>query len=144
MSTGLSDYNAKKSQKVSRKNVYADLDLNFRLHPNTGDVKPLVDIDAVKNAVKNLLLTNYGDRPFHPEVGSNVTALLFEPCDEFTAQNVKSEIKLCLDTHEPRITAVAIETIADANNNRFAVTIGFTVLFSPIVQQIEFYLERLR
>jgi len=93
MSSALSDYNKTKSSRLSRRNSYSDLDLNFRLHPNTSDIKPLTDLDAVKNSVTNLLLTNFGDRPFQPQVGSNITALLFEPADEFTAQSLKIEIK---------------------------------------------------
>ena len=60
MSSALSDYNKTKSSRLSRRNSYSDLDLNFRLHPNTSDIKPLTDLDAVKNSVTNLLLTNFG------------------------------------------------------------------------------------
>ena len=89
MSLELSDYNTKKASNVARVSTFSDLDLRFRRHPNTSDIKPLTDIEAVKNALRNLLLTNSGDRPFHPEIGSGVTRLLFEPGDPYTAIAIK-------------------------------------------------------
>ena len=55
---------------------YRDLPLSFIKHPGTGDVRPLNDINAVKQSVKNLILTNYGERPFAPRIGGNVTKYL--------------------------------------------------------------------
>ena len=144
MSSALSDYNKTKSSRLSRRNSYSDLDLNFRLHPNTSDIKPLTDLDAVKNSVTNLLLTNFGDRPFQPQVGTNITALLFEPADEFTAQSLKIEIKSCLERFEPRANGVKVQVLNDEDRNRYAVTVGFNVLFSNNAEEINFYLERLR
>lgn len=144
MSSSLSDYTAKKSIKQAHKSTYADLDLNLKLHPNTSDVKPLLDLNAVKNAIKNLLMTNYGDRPFQPSVGSNITGLLFEPSDSFTSQGLQLEIKHCLEKFESRISGVRVEVLDDSDNNRYAVTVGFNVLFSNNDEEINFYLERLR
>ena len=144
MSSALSDYNKTKSSRLSRRNSYSDLDLNFRLHPNTSDIKPLTDLDAVKNSVTNLLLTNFGDRPFQPQVGSNITALLFEPADEFTAQSLKIEIKSSIERFEPRVNGVKVQVLNDEDRNRYAVTVGFNVLFSNNAEEINFYLERLR
>jgi len=144
MSSALSDYNKTKSSRLSRRNSYSDLDLNFRLHPNTSDIKPLTDLDAVKNSVTNLLLTNFGDRPFQPQVGTNITALLFEPADEFTAQSLKIEIKSSIERFEPRVNGVKVQVLNDEDRNRYAVTVGFNVLFSNNAEEINFYLERLR
>ena len=144
MSSALSDYNKTKSSRLSRRNSYSDLDLNFRLHPNTSDIKPLTDLDAVKNSVTNLLLTNFGDRPFQPQVGTNITALLFEPADEFTAQSLKIEIKSSIERFEPRANGVKVQVLNDEDRNRYAVTVGFNVLFSNNAEEINFYLERLR
>ena len=146
MSKALSDENLKsRNSRVSRSDVYADLDLNFRRHPNTADVRPLKDLDAVKNSVKNLLLTNYGDRPFQPGVGSNITSLLFEPADAFTANALRDEIKTCLERYEPRLSNVTVQTLIDDDRNAYEVTVGFTVRYDERSQQeISFYLERLR
>lgn len=143
--SGLSDENTKTiNSKLKRISPYADLNLNFKRHPNTADVKPLKDIDAVKNAVKNLLLTNFGDRPFQPEVGSNITSLLFEPADIFTALSLKQEIKLCLEKFEPRVNGITVEVLNDEDRNAYFVTVAFNVLFDNKNQEISFYLERLR
>ena len=69
------------SQSTSKKRVnriYSDLDLDFTRNPVTSDVVKLTDVEAVKRSVKNLIQTNHYERPFHPEIGSDVRALLFE------------------------------------------------------------------
>ena len=62
------------STNVAITRTYRDIPLSFQKHPGTGDVRPLKDIDAVKQSVKNLILTNFGDRPFQFDIGSNVTS----------------------------------------------------------------------
>ena len=113
-------------------------------NPGTKDVSPLIDLNAVKNAVKNLILTNHGDRPFRPDIGSNVAKLLFEPADEFTAATLKDEIKLCVERFEPRINEVSVLILNNAERNSYQVTIGFNVIASTQRKEIAFYLERLR
>ena len=144
MSSQLSDYNTKKSSNVARNTVFSDLDLRFRRHPNTSDIRPLTDIEAIKNAVKNLLLTNSGDRPFHPEIGSGITDLLFENADPYVANVLKENIKLVLTRFEPRISNIAIEINDDPDNNAYFVQLTFNATNSQLPQEVGFYLERLR
>ena len=108
-----SDYNTsgKSPSNVAGAILYSDLDL--RMIPNgVGDIAPVTDIDAVKNAVRNLVLSNYHDRPHQPFLGSNIRALLFEPVDSFTASLLKLEIERVLVDHEPRVNAIAV-TVTD-------------------------------
>jgi hypothetical protein len=67
-----------KSKNVAIKEAYSDLDLLFKAHPISGDVTVKTDADAVKRAVKNIVLTNYYERPFKPSLGGNIRGLLFE------------------------------------------------------------------
>ena len=78
-----SDYNTsgKKASVVSSGRLYSDLDLSLTLHPIFHDIMPLTDTDAVINAVRNLISTNFHERPFQPVLGSNLSNLLFEPAD---------------------------------------------------------------
>jgi phage baseplate assembly protein W len=145
MSNVLSDYNSSTatSGNVAKKNMYSDLDLSFIVHPILKDIRPLLDLDAVKNSVKNIVLTSFYDRPFHPEVGSGVRALLFEPASIFTALSIKDEINRCLGLYEPRINSVTIQISDDIDNNAYAITIGFVVLYDQ-QEEVQFYLNRLR
>ena len=147
MSTKASDFNSNtiKSKVVATAaDLFTDLDLSFKETQGTKDISPLRDLDAVTNSVKNLLQTNYGERPFQLEVGSNITSLLFEPVDEFTAAALKEEISLCLARYEPRITNVTVLTAALPEQNAFQCTVGFNVITSDLDQEISFYLERFR
>ena len=142
----ISDFNSStvKSKQIAQNRVYADFDLKMVNHPGTKDIIPLFDLNAVKNAVKNLLLTNYGDRPFRPDIGSNVSSILFEQADEFTAASLRDEIKLCLERFEPRINQVTVVILDNADRNAYQVTVGFNVIASDERKEIAFYLERLR
>ena len=143
MSRRLSDFN--ESKTIARQEVYADLPLFFPgTNRNTKDISSVKDLDAVKHAVKNLILTNFDERPFHPEIGSNVTALLFEPSDTFTSNAIKEEILYVLKKYEPRTQGHTVEVIDNSERNAYEVTIGFNVIFSPEREEINFYLQRLR
>ena len=83
---------------VSRKKGYRDLDLSLKRHPLTGKINTLKDDAAVKNAVKNLVLTNFFERPFQPSLGANLRGLLFEPADGVTRLASVSYTHLTLPT----------------------------------------------
>ena len=143
MSIALSDINPAPT-KVAR-SLYKDFPMFFTgVHPVKLDISAVKDLDAVKHAVKNLILTNFNERPFHPEIGSNVTALLFEPADTFTANAIKDEILHVLKTYEPRTSGHTVEVTDNSERNSYEITIGFNVIFSPKREEINFYLQRLR
>ena len=144
MSTALSDINPAPN-KVAQPNLYTDFPIFFtRIHPTKKDISAVKDLEAVKHSVKNLVLTNFNERPFHPEIGSNVTALLFEPADVFTANAIKEEILYVLKKYEPRTNGHTVEVIDNSERNAYEITIGFNVIFSPKREEINFYLQRLR
>ena len=153
MATALSDFNSKGNfgdYKVAaqvskdKKNLYSDLNLFFQKNPNTLDISPLRDIDAVRQSVKNLVLTNFFERPFHPELGSNVTALLFEPADQFTGIAIRDEIQRVVEEFEPRVNNVVVQVFADIDANRYQVSVFFNVVFTNVEQEVTFNLQRLR
>jgi phage baseplate assembly protein W len=120
------------------------LNLNFIKNGNTNDINPLRDIDAVKQAVKNLVLTNLFERPFHPEIGGNVTSKLFEPADKFTAIEIRDEIREVLKIFEPRVTGVRVQVFDNSDANAYVVNIGFTVINLQLETEVSFNLQRLR
>lgn len=144
MGYNLSDYNRDGASIIARKYLYRDLPLAFMAHPTSGDVRPLTDIDAVKQSVKNLVMTNFLERPFAPNLGSNVTSLLFEPMDGFTAMAMKGEIVRVLTEHESRINGVMVDINDESDRNAYHVTIEFNVVFAQDRQDVNFYLERTR
>tara|TARA_R110000764_G_scaffold174029_1_gene260600 strand:- start:104 stop:550 length:447 start_codon:yes stop_codon:yes gene_type:complete len=144
------DYNKKttgqfdKSSNISKVGVYSDLDLFFTKHPILNDITPLRDIDAVKQAVVNLVLTNFYERPFHPEIGGNVSTKLFEPADRFTASEIRDEIKEVLKNYEPRVNGVNVAVYDQSDANAYTVTIAFNVIFLQAETEVTFNLQRLR
>ena len=133
-----------KSVLVSRTQPYSDLDLSLALHPDFHDIVPLSDTDAVKNSVKNLILTNFNERPFNRTLGSNIRALLFEPADKFTISALRQYINLVLKQHEPRIDSVTIQIQDNSDQNRYDVTIGFRVISIDVEVDTYVYLIRIR
>tara|TARA_B110000902_G_C13960639_1_gene457262 strand:- start:68 stop:514 length:447 start_codon:yes stop_codon:yes gene_type:complete len=144
------DYNKKttgqfdKSSNISKVGTYSDLDLSFTKHPILKDITPLRDIDAVKQAVVNLVLTNFYERPFHPEIGGNVSTKLFEPADRFTASEIRDEIKEVLKNYEPRVNGVNVAVYDQSDANAYTVTIAFNVIFLQAETEVTFNLQRLR
>lgn len=123
---------------------FKDLDLNFTIHPIKKDLNRTIGPMAVVNSIKNLILTNYYERPFQPEIGSNVRRLLFENLDNITATTLKNEIERTIANYEPRAVVKAINVTADFDNNGFRVYLEFFIVNQtrPIV--INFLLERIR
>ena len=98
------NYDATNTNNSLRANrIYKDLDLNFGRNPVTNDVNKLTDVEAVKRSVRNLINTNHYERPFHPEIGSDVRAMLFEPMTPLTALNLQRKVGEVLNNFEPRI-----------------------------------------
>jgi phage baseplate assembly protein W len=82
---------------------FKDLDLNFTIHPVKKDINTHKNEYAITNAVKNLILTNHYERPFQPEIGSNIRRLLFENVDSITGAQIEREITETIDNFEPRV-----------------------------------------
>jgi phage baseplate assembly protein W len=146
MSSVLSDYNpvSGSAKVVARKTIYADLNTLLYVHPVLNDVRPVTDIEAVKNSVKNLVLSSRYDRPFHPELGCRITEMLFENASPFTAMAIRQEIEQVLAEHEPRINEVSVEILDDLDRNSYLVNISFNVIYDNRGAEISFYLNRLR
>jgi hypothetical protein len=125
-------------------NRYVDLDLTFKKHPVKNDLVLSVDDKAVVRSVRNLILTNHYERPFHPEIGSNVRKMLFEPISPLTANYLQREIEDTIRNFEPRvrIQQVLVQTAPDSN--AYSAIISFFINNNTAPTTINFVLQRLR
>ena len=130
------------SKRASR--IYKDLDLNFGRNVVTNDVNKLTDVEAVKRSVRNLINTNHYERAFHPEIGSDVRSMLFEPMTPLTALNLQRKVAEVLNNFEPRINLQQVLASPDLDRNSYALKILFYVVGSNQPVEVETFLERLR
>lgn len=133
----------RKSAVVSQRKPYSDLDVSLA-RDVTNDIAPLKDIEAVKAAVKNLVLTSFGERPFQPNLGSAIKSLLFEPADRISIAVLRKSIVDVLRKNEPHIDSITIEVKDESENNRYVIDLGFRVISLNQEVDISFYLQRVR
>lgn len=124
---------------------YRDLDLDFSPHPVTGKLLPLVDVDAVKRSVRNLVLTNNYERPFRPEIGANITAILFNPgLSPITARQLETAIEDVIRSNEKRAELISVKANLDLDRNGFDVEIIFSVKTIAENVSVDMFLKRTR
>ena len=141
----MSNYDASTTNNSKRANrIFKDLDLDFGRNRVTNDVNRLTDVEAVKRSVRNLINTNHYERPFHPEIGSDVRAMLFEPMTPLTALNLQRKVAEVLNNFEPRIDLQQVLANPDIDRNSYTLKIMFYVVGSNQPVEVETFLERLR
>ena len=131
-----------KSTRNSRK--FRDIDLDFTRNAVTNDVNVVEDITAVKRAVKNLVQTNFYERPFQPELGCGIRELLFENFTPMTKVFLERKIEEVLINYEPRVDLQSVQVDDDQDGNRLVVDIYFYVIGVPGPQQVQTFLQRVR
>ena len=134
--------NTNNSKRISR--TFKDLDLDFGLNSVTKDVNRLTDAEAIKRSVRNLINTNNYERPFHPEIGSGIRGLLFEPMTELTTHFMRQRITEMLNEYEPRIFLNKIVCRPDEERNSYFTSITFTIISTQEPVVVETFLERVR
>jgi|TARA_B100000427_G_scaffold306974_1_gene294113 phage baseplate assembly protein W len=129
-----------KNLKVSRS--FQDLANSFAKNPVTKDLVVLKNQNAIKQAMKNLVLTSPGEKLFQSEVGSKVYQLLFEPLDAFTVDTLQDEITNTLRNFEPRVEVISVEITALDDYHELRVDVEYRIVGQPLVQTIDFILQR--
>ena len=130
------------SQRSAR--IYQDLNLDFLQNTATKDIQKITDIEAVKRSVRNLINLNHYEKPFHPEIGSNLRAMLFENMTPQMNALISRQIEELIQNYEPRARLIQVRTIPLFDRNAYAVTINFQVVNSPEPVVVEQLLERIR
>ena len=123
--------------------TYKDLAFSMFANPMNGDIGKSTGATAVKRAIVGILKTNFNERMFQPEFGSNIRALLFEPMNPITEERMKTEIEEAVKRHEPRAQVIGINVEAQEEQNRYLVNILFNVSSEAEPQKLETYFERL-
>lgn len=129
-------------QKVP--DLFADFLTDLTPHPITKDVSRLKNEQAIRQSVKNLVLTNYGERPFQPTIGSNVYRSLFEPNDDFLADSLETSIRQTIVSNEPRVDPLNIRVLSTRDDNYISINIVFFIINSMQPQSIDVILRRVR
>jgi len=131
-----------KSTRNSR--AFRDIDLDFNRNTVTNDVNVVEDIIAIKRSVRNLVQTNFYERPFHPELGCGVRGLLFENFTPLTMIYMKRKIEETLINYEPRISLTSVSVDDDQDKNRLVVDIHFRIIGVEGPQVVSTFLQRIR
>ena len=131
-----------KSTRNSRR--FRDIDLDFNRNAVTNDVNVVEDVIAVKRAVKNLVQTNFYERPFQPELGCGIRELLFEPFTPITKLFLQRKIEEVLINYEPRVNLTSVNVDDDQDRNRLVVDIHFRIIGIDGPQVVSTFLQRIR
>ncbi len=141
----MSRYDATQTNESTRSSkIFKDLNLTFEQNAATKDIQKIKDVEAVKRSVRNLINTNHYEKPFHPEIGSNLRAMLFELMTPQMNHVISKQIENLINNYEPRCNLVQVFTQPRIDRNGYAVQISFRVQNHPDEVIVESFLERLR
>lgn len=143
-SFAVEDKNLSVSTILGTRNVqYKDIDLSFK-NKTSGEIFKKQDAAAVKQAVKNLLLTNYGEKPFNPDFGGDLRSLLFELADNDLEEEIEERVIAAVNRYEPRVGALRVEAIVNPDRNTVYVTATFKIINTQEEVILSIPLARLR
>ena len=141
----MSRYDATQSNESKRSaKIFKDLNLDYQQNSATKDITKITDVEAVKRSVRNLINLNHYEKPFHPEIGSNLRAMLFELITPQMNHVISKQIELLIKNYEPRARLVQVLTKPKFDENGYACQISFYVQNYPDPVIVESFLERLR
>lgn len=123
---------------------YKDIDLAFGCNPITGDVAKKADNNAIKQSLKNIIMTELYTSPFHPDFGSKLYRLLFEPFSTLTNVAIQMEIETSIANYEPRVKVLGVGITDNPEKNSISITIRYTTLNSTLPQTFTFAVYRAR
>ena len=132
------------SQTIQKADIYSDFLTSFNKHPLNGEILVAKNEDSIKQALKNLILTNIGERLFDPYFGSTVSSSLFEPFTPFLIEDVQRSIKVAISNFEDRVNVLDISILNDIDRNAFSVSIIFSLINRPDPIQLDLFLRRVR
>ena len=142
----MAQYDAGSQNNITR-NVrqYTDLDLFFGKKSSNSDIQDITDVKAVKRSIRNLVLLNHYEKPFHPEIASGVRDMLFELMTPVTAQILARKIEDVIQNFEPRARLISVNALPNLDRNEYEVSIEFYVVNQPTeLVDLTIMLERVR
>jgi phage baseplate assembly protein W len=129
--------------------IYKDLNLYFTRNPVTSDVSTVTDVQDIKRAVRNIVLLNPGEKPFHPEIGTGIRGALFENFTPPILQAMRDRIEAVVRRYEPRVTVQSVSfndpDSQRMDNNELRCQISFVINNAPqIIEEVDLMLQRVR
>lgn len=132
------------SKQIQQNEVYSDFLTSFNKHPLNGELLAVKNEDSIKQAFKNLILTNIGERLFDPFFGSTVNSSLFELYTPFLVEDVQRSIQVAASNFESRINILDISILDDIERNAYSVSILFSIINRPDPVQLDLFIRRVR
>jgi phage baseplate assembly protein W len=130
-------------QRVSKS--FKDISMSFQVNPLTYDLIALTNENAIARSLRNLVLTDRGERFFNNNLGSRVNSLLFESLDDITSSSVRDEIENTINNYEPRVELISVDATPDYDNGELNVTIRYYIVgIEAQPQQLSFALQPTR
>lgn len=124
--------------------IFSDLDFNFAMHPISGDVTSRYDDNAIKQSIRNLILTKPFERPFRSNISSPVSRLLFDNMNPMTTSMLKRTIEETILNHEPRVDVLEVRVAYQPDANTVYVSITYKIKNTQTPVTIDLFLERTR
>ena len=124
--------------------TFSDIDMGFLPNPVSKDISRKYDENAIKQSIKNLIMTKNFTRPFRSDVGSQIYSLLFEPITPILKATMKRTIVNTITTYEPRVNLLDVTVLLSPDNNGVYVTIVFTIVNTSTPISVDLFLERTR
>ena len=145
LNTSRSDAQSRNINTTRDSQVFKDLDLFFSKKSTSSDISKVSGVQSIKRSVRNLILTNIYEKPFHPEIGSGIRDLLFEPLSPITAFVLSQRVEDVIENFEPRARLVGVRALPDLDRNSYEISIEFYVQNAPTeIIDTTVLLERLR
>jgi phage baseplate assembly protein W len=124
---------------------FKDISSSFKVNPLNEDLIAVKNETAIARSIRNLIMTQPGERFFNPILGSEVTGLLFENMDNLTASEIGDQIRLTVENFEPRVILTDVEVTPDHDTGEFNVEINYDIVGIDVLpQQLEFALQPTR
>ena len=123
---------------------YRDFSNNLTVHPVSEDISPITDHDAIKQSIKNIVLTDFGERPFNPEFGCGVRGLLFENIEPSTEILIREKIFEAIERFEPRCRLIEVYVSSSPDQNSVNISIVFSIINNPEPITLDVILYRVR
>lgn len=123
---------------------YSDFYTNFNKNFGSGDLARITNDESIYSALKNIIMTRKGERPFFPEFGCNVMGLLFENYNQFTEKTLETEVRTAIENFEPRVSLLRLVIDGDPDSNKVSLILYFTILNRPETFSVSFLLSRIR
>ena len=122
----MANYDASQTNKSNKSvRTFKDLNLDFTRNTVTNDVVKIEDVEAIKRSVRNLVNTNFYERPFHPELGCGARQLLFEPFTPVTSIFLRRKIEEVITNYEPRVRLDQVIVTESPDRNAIEVRVVF-------------------